>query len=224
MLTITPPDSPYRYAEAFLPEFSASGATGTVNWSTSSGTLSDATGASTVLTPLNRTQMVTITAEDDDDTVTFNLSVEATFPVLGNWQVESDLDDTPPEISVPELGPPRFRESSQITASWPYVFTSRMFESYAEVRSFLIFHRYSIPFWVEDMATGELVNGYRDSSLRRKPIKTNLFEFSFRFKVYDWQEPESLADIGPWASLGGGLLLEDGGSLLLEDGGDLLLD
>lgn len=199
---ITGPNEAYRFGDANVPapEFFAGGAAGSITWESSEGEMSPSSGASSTLSPENHTAEVVITATDhgtDPVTVaTTTLQVEATLPAIADWGVESDINPAF-EVSIPELGPPRFREIQQ-TAQWPLTFRTRKYEDYATVRDFLLLHQ-ALPFWIEDFQLGELRKVYLDSAFRRIGRRTNWLEYSFQVRDYDYHGPANVADIGPFA-------------------------
>jgi hypothetical protein len=179
--------------------FNATGETGTVNWSTSSGVLSSATGLSTVLSPFNRTEIVTITAQDSLNTVTKDIQIWATFPVQPKWLVESDAD------------PP--------IARYPMVYEKRDFSEYWDVLSFFEWHQKAIiemseaedgsfafrivrgkAFYLDDLSTGELLKVYFDSAIRRSFAATNFVNYSFQLLALAHAVPATPAT-GPFAGI-----------------------
>lgn len=212
-LAVTPSVTEYRYGDPLvaLPSFAASGATGTVNWSTSSGVLSDATGASTELSSVNRTEVVTITAEDSLNTVLTVIQIFATFPFQPKWAIESDY------------GIPITR--------WPYVCEKRMFDEYFEVIAFFNWHKQAIlevsepedgppkvrvvrglPFYLGDVAFSELAKVYFDSPVRRSAPHLGRMDYSFQLMSFDFVVPSTI----PSAPQTGIMMTEGGGYILLE--------
>lgn len=193
----------------FALEFNAVDNAGPVNWRVNYGAMNPATGDMSVLSPLNLTRTVRdggpviITGHDtgDDSEASFELEIEGTLPVVCDWGVESDINPGF-ELSEAEQGPPKFRELPR-TAQWPLVFRSRQYMDYAGLLDFLMKHE-TLPFWVEDPSLGELRKVYRVSALRRLPHQTNLLEYSFQVKDYEYVPPAKVADIGPWAPAPGG--------------------
>ncbi len=200
-LAITPPASPYRFGDPGVPapEFTATGQTGLVTWSVSEGFMAPATGDSSILSPLNKTRTLTVTAHDDGSgqTAIVTFKIEATLPIEADWGVESDINPGF-ELSIPEKGPPRFRQLSR-TAQWPLIFKIRRFQDYAGVRDFLIANE-TFPFWIEDSQLGELRKVYQDSALRRIGRRINWMEYSVQVRDYQYNPPTNVADWGPFAS------------------------
>lgn len=198
---ISGPAGPVRFSATIQPiEFVASDNSGPVQWETDCGAMDPDLGDSSFLQPLNESRTVTVTAWDTGadpwTSATATIEVQATLPVVCDWGVQSDIN-AGFELSEAEKGAPKFRELDR-TAEWPFTFRVRTYRDYAAARDFLLAHE-TLPFWVEDPSTGELRRIYRVSALRRVPNRTNLLEYSFQGKDYEYVPPANLADIGPWA-------------------------
>jgi hypothetical protein len=217
-LAVSSSVSTYRYGDPVIaiPLLSASGATGTVHWSTSSGTLSNATGATSSLSPIDRSEIVIVTAVDDSATVTKGVQIYATVPYQPKWGVEADFDDET-EISVSEDNVPKFRVVSELTARFPLVYEKRSFDEYWIMMQFFNWHRKSTPFYIDDIASGILAFGYFDSAIRIAAQGADWVDYSHQFKSYAFQIPND-PTTGPTRPLTGlaSILLEGGGHVLLE--------
>jgi hypothetical protein len=212
-LTITSSPTEYRYgaedAAALL--FTASGNTGTVIWSTDSGELVDAGELMVILNPVNRTEMVTITAEDSLTTVTREIQIWATLPVQPKWAVEADL--SPP------------------TASWPMAYEKRSFDEYWMMLQFYNWHGPADvevspgeddtitirvirgkPFYINDIPTGQIVKVFFDSAFRAKFEAADWADFAFQLKSYEYSIPLEPV-VGPFTpshtEITSGLILRD---------------
>jgi hypothetical protein len=209
----------YRYSDpdADLPLFTASGAVGTVHWSTSSGVLSDATGATTSLSPVNRTEghltaPVVVTAADDNTTVETEITIYATLPVQPKWAVESDL------------GMPLTR--------WPMAYEKRTYEEYFSVVQFWQWHKQAIleisepedgppsvrivrglPFYLADTAFSELARVFFDSQIRRSARGLNVIDYSFQLLSFDFVVPGEIPS-EPQT----GVMISESGSVMVAEG------
>lgn len=187
-------------------EFNALDNVGPVEWDVDYGSMDPAVGNMSVLSPLNLTRtvdhggVVTVTGKDTGTDpwteATATIEIEGTFPVVCDYGVESDINPGF-ELSEAEQGPPKFRLLPR-SAQWPFVFKVRQYMDYAGARDFSLAHE-TLPFWVEDYSLGELRKGYQISAFRRMPRLTNLLEYSFQFKDYEYAPPANIADIGPFA-------------------------
>jgi lysophospholipase L1-like esterase len=221
---ITGPSGPVRYGDPDLSTllFEATGNGGPVVWSVDFGTMDPSIGDSSVLHLVNWTKTLTITAidTDTDDERILTLEVEATFPTVASRGQESDVNPGF-EVSIPELGPPKFRLLPR-TASWPLVFRVRQYADYVAARDFLSRHE-TFPFWYQDYYLGEIRKVYQDGALRRAGHFTNLLEYAVQVRDYDYEPPENVAEIGPFAPTAPGdiadlILWLDAKSLDLADG------
>jgi hypothetical protein len=223
ILAVAQSVSQYRYGsgDAF-PVFTSSHSTGLVHWSVNAGFLNHATGAVVELSPLNRSQVVTITATDDLNTVTKTIRIWATFPVQPKWQIEIDVDATTGKIQ------------------FPMVYEKRTFEEYFyDVLQFFKWHKKAIieeseaedgtlkyrvlagrPFYVDDFASGIFALVYFDSVMRQSFEASNNTAYSFQFKGYDYVIPD-LPVTGPFAVFA--FLLQTGEPLLLQTSSQFLL-
>lgn len=198
-LVISATPTEYRIGDAATGAllFTATGATGTVNWSSNSGAMSPATGAGSTLDPVNRTQLVTVTAEDDVATVTKTIQIYATFPVQPKWEVEGDID------------PPIVR--------WPMAYEKRSYAEYWGMLQFFKWHQKAVleiseaedgtvsvrivkgkPFYVYDIASGLLAKVYFDSNVRHSEVAPNFVNYSFQLMGFAFEIPTT-PTAGPWA-------------------------
>jgi hypothetical protein len=180
---------------------------GEVNWTVSAGNLQSATGDETEFNPLNRTEIVTVTAEDDSDTVVLDIQVWGTLPVQPKWGIESDI--SPP------------------FASWPMSYEKREFNEYLMVLKFFNWHGPALiehseaedgtvsirvlrgrAFYLDDVATGDLTKVYFDSALRRAPRGLNLIDYAFAVKSFDFTLPTPAAPTDLTATMLDPLVLE----------------
>lgn len=220
----------YRYGDPNppVPEFTASGNTGDVHWSTSSGTMNIATGLSSALSPENQTEIVTITAQDNVSSTTATIQIWATLPVQPKWGVEADFD------------PP--------LATWPMAYEKRDFDEYWNLLQFFKWHRKAAvdmseaedgtmrfrivkgkAFYVEDIATGLLAKVFFDSVFRPGPKSLTWVDYSFVLKAFEFVIPE-FPQVGPFVPEivippgPGALFLEDGTELLAESDEEITLE
>lgn len=191
-LVISSSPTEYRFGDTDLGAllFTASGGTGTVDWSTGSGSMSPLTGASSTLTPVNQTEIVTISAQDDLITATKTIQIYATLPVQPKWGIESDVD------------PPIVR--------WPMAYEKREFSEYFEMLQFFRWHGKAIleispaeddsisvrvvkgrPFYVDDISSGDLTRVYFDSAVRRMFQGINYVDYSFQLMAIDYEIPDT---------------------------------
>jgi hypothetical protein len=199
-LGITPPATAYRYGDTGVGSLAyvATGATGTVHWTTSSGTMTGATGASSVLSGLaNDTYTVTITATDDNGSVSVTLAVTATFPYQPKWGVESDYD------TVGLTRYPMVAEKRGFVEYWDALrFYNRLGNAIVETspgEDGAIAYRVlrGKPFYVVEKSSGELILGYFNSSLRRSFESAEWCNYSFQFLAINHTSP-STPTAGPW--------------------------
>lgn len=190
----------YRFGDTEAPaiELSATDNDGDVNWSTDSGFLDTPVGLSSILSPLNRTQVVTVTATDDSDTVTLTIQVWATLPVQPKWTIEVDI------------APPLVR--------WPMAYEKREMQEYWDLLSFFRFHGKAvleiseaedgsvkvrvlqgIPFYVADIASGLLAKVYFDSNFRAS-ADGYIYAYSFQLVGFEFEIPETVL-VGPFYGL-----------------------
>lgn len=176
------------------PLFTASGNSGTVNWETDVGAMSAGTGLASVLQPLNRTQVVTVTAEDSVTTVTKQIQINGTLPAADGialqprWGVEADTE-------MP-------------MATWPMVYEQRDQAEYLAVLEFFNWHKKCVidpspaeddslvirvvkglPFYIKDIALGELQQVYFDSAIRRAAQAADWFDYSFSLRSFNYLAP-----------------------------------
>lgn len=199
-LSVSQSISEYRYGDhdVAIPELTASGATGAVNWITSSGALNAAAGAVVRLSPYNRTELVTITAEDDLNTVVKTVQVYGTWPTQPKWEVELDIDQTTKVIQ------------------FPMAYEKRTFEEHFDVLQFVAWHKKAIietseaedgtlvyrvlaglPFYVNDIASGILAKVYLDSVIRQSFGAANVANYSLQMRGFDYMIPAS-PETGPF--------------------------
>lgn len=202
----------YRYGDpdVAIPELTASGATGTVNWTTSSGALNTATGAVVRLSPYNRTELVTITATDDSNTVIKTVQVFGTWPTQPKWEIELDIDPTTGVIQ------------------FPMAYEKREFQEHFDVLQFIAWHKKALietseaedgtlvyrvlsglPFYVNDIASGILAKVYLESVIRQSFSAPNFANYSLQMRGFDYAIPE-LPVTGPFAGTDFGALPDYG--------------
>ena len=181
----------YINGESPVPHYSAAGQTGAVTWSDggAGGTFNPAVGTETDYTPANKTRSIIITATDSGagGVGTKALSVKATFPLEPNRGFDIDTDDDTKESFA--------RDKSRTTRQDGPVLERRALEllgrliatERAELRTFWLWHRKTIPFYFKDNATGELVaNCTHDSGLKQQvsPDDPNACNMSVVVKGY----------------------------------------
>lgn len=138
-----------------LPQFTASGNTGTVNWSDNGagGTFSPTSGLTTTYTPLNRTQLVKIRATDSIGNVSVALQIYGTFPLqpfLGyNFTV-----DQPTQVSYDRDNLPVFREDGGETLSFENVYRRREIADFLVALTFWRHHHKVKPFYYYEPRLG----------------------------------------------------------------------
>jgi hypothetical protein len=183
-----------QVADSGFPEITASGNVGTVHWSVNAGRLDVSTGPLNKLFPLNRTQVVTVTAQDDATTVSKNIQVYGTLPtgdgqaLQPKWAVEA-------EAEIP-------------MATWPMVYEKRDFAEYLSVLEFFNWHKKCVvdtspaedealvirvvkglPFYIKDISLGELQQVYFDSSIRRSPQAADWVDYAFSLRSFNYLAP-----------------------------------
>lgn len=183
-LSVTQNKTVHRSGDTPLPNFTEVGRVGThVDWTTSSGTLSVLTGDVTVLTPLNRTELITVTALDKNSsnvtlsTVIKSVQVYGTFPLQPNYPYDVEFDDKT-LVSIAEDGTAVFRVKSPIRRSWQLSMPNRPFTEYSLLNPFYQYHKKFREFYYYDLAINELILVRFDSSLKVTPIGPDQFTMS----------------------------------------------
>lgn len=199
-LAVAAPVAEYRYVDPVvaLPSFTASGATGTVHWSASSGELSAATGAGVTLDPSNRTELVIITATDDSASVSVSIQIYGTFPVQPKWGIEIDVDPTSGKIQFPMVYEKRTYEEYFFNVLQFYKWHKRAIIDESEAEDGTLDYKVNAgrPFYVDDIASGILAKVYFDSVMRQSFEAADNVAYSFQFKGYDYEVP-SMPATGP---------------------------
>lgn len=180
------------------PQLSAQGETGTVNWATTRGTLSnEGVGPDVSLsmpnqswygTPslINGNEAVKITASDDENVVIIYIDVYANFPFQADWSFQSPIDEDT-EISRAEDNNEIFRILSGLSGSWQMTFKDREHTEYLEALQFRAFHGKTRRFYIQELGLEEIQLVRFDSAFNRSPVWADGRDYGFTIYCNDWK-------------------------------------
>lgn len=181
-----PADAKFRVRGALpLPQFTASGLEDLVSWSDNGagGTFEvfSTFNEIAVYTPANKTQVVTITANDSDESGEYALTVFGTIPVHPQLGYEIELD-AETKTKKAKDGTQYHREDEPPTMGWAYAWDNRMDDEHAEMRQFWFNHRRVTPFYLVDVE-GDVLNRVKFvSALKSAPNGANRWAMGASFK------------------------------------------
>lgn len=178
------------------PQFSASGATGTVHWATNRGSMPEEIGPDNLLSmpneswygpenAINGNQAVKITVNDDVTTVSLYVDVYAVFPYQADWGFQSMLDEDT-EISRAEDNSESYRILSGLHASWPMVFKDREHVEFIAAQRFRAFHGKTRWFYIQELGLEELQYVRFDSGFNRQPDWADGKTYGFTLYTNQW--------------------------------------
>lgn len=168
MIPLTANPGAYRYntvdLEAPKPIVSTNNGS-VVNWSTSAGTVLPVVGTNTTLIAPNRTQRVVVTATGDSDVGSIGIDIIATFPIQPNFGYDVTLANK----TIPSYGEDDsvvFRVKGLPRRRWNLPINGSPGWEYLALLDFWAHHQKHIPFYYEDLAALEYVNGILVPTMR----------------------------------------------------------
>jgi len=145
----------HRFGATPLPKFSATGASGNIQWSAPYGSFGPTittNGAETTYTPVNQSDKIIVTAKDlaDNAMSTVTIRIYGTFPDRGQWgNVPIKLDDST-EGSFAADGSGDFSDPGPALRQFEYTFPGRTLTEYLSIRTFFLWHRTVKKFYIQD--------------------------------------------------------------------------
>lgn len=180
--------STYRYDGDTPPTATGSGATGNIAWTISEGSVSATptpNGTPTTLSVPNETNAITITARDlfDSAETTVVLQVQATYPDRGQFSGVPIEIDNRTNASIAEDGAQDFVEKGPPQYLFQYEFPNRQDPALIAARDFWLWHKKSIPFWLQDPLDDDLFYWVRnDSKFQYDPAGANTITYRQTFR------------------------------------------